>query len=168
MGYATARKLDFTPGTRYAYSNYGYLLLGRIIEKVSGMSYESTSSRGSWRPPASPGCGSAARSGEAFAAEVRYVSQYSAQERHRRVGRHGALPLRRFNMANQDANGGWLASAVDLVRFAKVFDAAGPVLNATSIGRMFAKPEIGVGSGGSWYGAGWSVRRTRAAPQHLA
>jgi len=29
-------KLDFEPGTRYSYSNTGYILLGRIIEKASG------------------------------------------------------------------------------------------------------------------------------------
>lgn len=28
--------LDFTPGARYAYSNFGYLLLGLIIEQVTG------------------------------------------------------------------------------------------------------------------------------------
>ncbi|MFC7110268.1 serine hydrolase [Nonomuraea rubra] len=33
--------LDFAPGSRYAYSNYGYLLLGLIVEKASGMAYES-------------------------------------------------------------------------------------------------------------------------------
>jgi CubicO group peptidase (beta-lactamase class C family) len=32
--------LQFTPGERYAYSNSGYLLLGYIIEKVTGKSYE--------------------------------------------------------------------------------------------------------------------------------
>ncbi len=30
---------DFKPGTRYAYNNSGYVLLGMIIEQVSGMSY---------------------------------------------------------------------------------------------------------------------------------
>ena len=33
-------KLAFTPGTQISYSNTGYNLLGKIIEKVSGMSYE--------------------------------------------------------------------------------------------------------------------------------
>ena len=31
--------MDFDPGTAYAYSNSGYILLGYIIEKVSGMPY---------------------------------------------------------------------------------------------------------------------------------
>ncbi len=34
------KPLDFDPGHRYAYSNYGYCLLGRVIEKLSGESYE--------------------------------------------------------------------------------------------------------------------------------
>jgi len=33
--YAT-RRLDFEPGTRYSYSNTGYLILGPVVEKVSG------------------------------------------------------------------------------------------------------------------------------------
>jgi len=33
-------KLDFTPGEKFTYSNSGYFLLGVIIEKVSGKTYE--------------------------------------------------------------------------------------------------------------------------------
>lgn len=33
-------KLDFAPGEKMSYSNSGYFLLGNIIEKVSGKSYE--------------------------------------------------------------------------------------------------------------------------------
>lgn len=33
-------KIIFTPGKKYAYSNISYWLLGKIIEKVTGMNYE--------------------------------------------------------------------------------------------------------------------------------
>ena len=35
------RDPDLLPGSYYAYSNFGYHLLGRVIEKLSGISYES-------------------------------------------------------------------------------------------------------------------------------
>ena len=33
------RPLRFEPGSRWEYSNYGFILLGAVIEKVSGQSY---------------------------------------------------------------------------------------------------------------------------------
>jgi CubicO group peptidase (beta-lactamase class C family) len=38
--YALTRKLSYTPGTRYSYSNLGYVVLGQIIENITGMTYE--------------------------------------------------------------------------------------------------------------------------------
>jgi len=32
-------KMDFEPGSSYSYSNTGYILLGRVVEKVSGQSF---------------------------------------------------------------------------------------------------------------------------------
>lgn len=37
---AANRPLEFEPGTRYKYSDWGYSLLGLVIEKVSGEPYE--------------------------------------------------------------------------------------------------------------------------------
>lgn len=34
------RKLKFEPGTNFSYTTYGYVLLGLVIEEVSGISYE--------------------------------------------------------------------------------------------------------------------------------
>ncbi|MGN9843994.1 serine hydrolase domain-containing protein [Nonomuraea sp. H19] len=157
--YVTARKLDFDPGTKYVYSNYGYMLAGRVIEKVSGMSYESYLRQKLLAPLGITRMrlGRSLRS-EAFSTEVTYASKYTHKSVVDASGAVVPYPYGGFNMPNQDANGGWLASAVDMVKWGFAFDAAGPVLNSTSISRVFAKPEIGVNANGSWYGLGWSVR----------
>lgn len=33
------KMLDFTPGSQYQYSNFGYNILGRVIEKITGLPY---------------------------------------------------------------------------------------------------------------------------------
>ncbi|UCH14946.1 MAG: beta-lactamase family protein [Bacteroidales bacterium] len=38
--YYLQKNLYYNPGTRYSYSNFGYAVLGKVIEKVTGMSYE--------------------------------------------------------------------------------------------------------------------------------
>ncbi|HYG65844.1 MAG TPA: serine hydrolase, partial [Thermoanaerobaculia bacterium] len=40
IGLFRGRPLDFEPGERYSYSNSGYVLLGAVIEKISGRTYE--------------------------------------------------------------------------------------------------------------------------------
>jgi CubicO group peptidase (beta-lactamase class C family) len=40
VSYALTRKLNYTPGSKYVYSNLGYLVLGLVIEEVTGMGYE--------------------------------------------------------------------------------------------------------------------------------
>lgn len=63
-----------------------------------------------------------------------------------------------------DSHGGWLASAVDLVRFASTFDnpEISPVLDQTSVDAMFGLPEnisqADYNPGDAYYGNGWQVR----------
>jgi CubicO group peptidase (beta-lactamase class C family) len=38
--FAVSRRLHFTPGSMYSYSNMGYMFLGAIIERITEMSYE--------------------------------------------------------------------------------------------------------------------------------
>jgi CubicO group peptidase (beta-lactamase class C family) len=38
--YMMGQPLDFAPGTKQVYSNFGYCILGRVIEKISGEPYE--------------------------------------------------------------------------------------------------------------------------------
>jgi CubicO group peptidase (beta-lactamase class C family) len=44
------KPLDFEPGTKFNYSNSGYMILGYIIEKVTGQSYESVVRRQLFQP----------------------------------------------------------------------------------------------------------------------
>lgn len=44
------RPLDFPPGEKFSYSNSGYFLLGAVIEKVSGVSYEAFLSKSIFGP----------------------------------------------------------------------------------------------------------------------
>jgi CubicO group peptidase (beta-lactamase class C family) len=45
-----ARAPQFAPGSRQAYSNYGFILLGRIVEEVSGLSYDDYIQRNIFTP----------------------------------------------------------------------------------------------------------------------
>ncbi|WP_433007368.1 serine hydrolase domain-containing protein [Kribbella sp. CA-294648] len=156
--YMAGQKLDFAPGSKAAYSNFGYLLAGRVIEKVSGLSYAAYVQQKLLTPlrikRMALGYSIAKRTGE-----MPYYSQYTGRTVLDGSGATVAAPYGTYSMRIQDANGGWIASAPDLVRWAKMFDAPSTVLNATSLGRVWAKPEIGI-TNGWYYGLGWQVRPT--------
>ncbi|MFC9691944.1 serine hydrolase domain-containing protein [Kribbella sp. NPDC056951] len=155
--YMKSQKLDVAPGTKYSYSNFGYLLAGRVIEKVSGLSYEAYVKQKLLAPlkikRMALGWSIAKHTGE-----MSYESQYTGKTVLNNTGSTVAAPYGTFSMRTQDANGGWIASAPDLVRWAKMFDAPSAVLNSTSLGRVWSKPETGMDPGGWYYGLGWHVR----------
>jgi CubicO group peptidase (beta-lactamase class C family) len=157
MKYATGRPLDHAPGSAYAYSNYGYLLLGRIIEKITGLSY-ATYVQQKVLTPLSITRPRLGKTLTKASVEVPYYSQYTGKTVFDASGKTVPGPYGAFNLENMDAHGGWLASAVDLTRFAKIYDATTSVLNGTSVARAFAQPETGIQSGGWYYGCGWQVR----------
>jgi CubicO group peptidase (beta-lactamase class C family) len=98
--------LSEQPGTRYAYSNFGYCLLGRIIEKITGQSYSDYIHQSVLVPSQAQGMRIAGNSLQDRAdREVIY---------HRQEG--DGLPYG-MDVARMDSNGGWLASPLDLVRF---------------------------------------------------
>jgi D-alanyl-D-alanine carboxypeptidase len=45
-----SRAPEFAPGSRESYSNYGFILLGRIVEQVSGLSYDDYIQRNIFKP----------------------------------------------------------------------------------------------------------------------
>lgn len=99
------RPLEQPPGTAYAYSNFGYFLLGQIIENVTGEPYETYVQRHILAPA---GIDSMVIAGNTPAERVENEVTYYPETRHSPYA---------FNVRRMDAHGGWIASAPDLVRF---------------------------------------------------
>lgn len=155
--YMAGRPLDFTPGTKAVYSNFGYNVAGRVIEQVSGLPY-ATYVRQKLLTPLGITRMAQGWSIAKHTGEVPYVSQYTGTTVLNETGEIVPAPYGTFSMRLMDAHGGWIASAVDMVRWASVFDKAGAVLGSTALSQVFAKPSIGVNSSGWYYGLGWQVR----------
>jgi N-acyl-D-amino-acid deacylase len=167
--YALGLPLDFDPGARHAYSNVGYLVLGRIIEALSRQSYEAFVRREVLAPLglSAPRLGKGAIEGRA-PGEVHY---YDSKKRTGpavvgpHVGKTVPLPDGADNVDGYEAHGGWIASAIDLVRFAAAFDdpARCRLLKEETVHAMWARPEGLAGHSKTgkplttYYGCGWSV-----------
>ena len=160
--------LDFVPGERYAYSNFGYCLLGRVIEKLTGQSYESYVKQNVLDPIGATQMRLGATRLEGRAEnEVRYYHPGTGksvfQSDLKQMVPH---PYGAWNLEAMDSHGGWLASATDLAKFAAAFDdpANCPILSEKSINLMHQRPPgvAGHTHEGSekpvYYSFGWSNR----------
>ena len=171
--------LDFDPGARYAYSNFGYCLLGRVIEHVSGTDYE-THVRTRLLAPLGIDRMRIGRTTPAGRAdgEVGYIDP-TAQTGPSVVEAAGGSttvpgPYGTWCLEAMDAHGGWIASAIDLVRFASRIQDPAPhgLLSLPSYTAMTARPPgaAGVDDDNSprphYYGLGWSVRPAGSAGRH--
>lgn len=167
--YMLGRPLDFDPGGGFAYSNFGFCLLGRVIERVSGLQYENYVRQEVLAPLGirRMQLGKTLQT-QRVAGEVAYYANKdrTAPAAVGLIGERVPSPYGAWSLEAMDSHGGWLASAVDLVRFAAAFDvpAACKILRPESIATMFARPEGAAGhdAGGTpkaaYYGCGWSVR----------
>lgn len=163
--YMMGQRLNFTPGTRFAYSNFGYNVLGRVIEAVTGQNYESYVKSAILRPMGITGM----RIGHTVVHERAdgEVSYYDYPGRSRVLSvfpgeGYEYRPDGGWYLEAMDSHGGWIASPIDVMRFVVHVDGrsdTSDVLNARSIQLMTARPSITKWSGSSWYYAyGWNVR----------
>jgi CubicO group peptidase (beta-lactamase class C family) len=121
-----AKPLDFNPGSKWAYSNTGYILLGMLIEKMSGKSYADFLKSNIFTPLGM------ANSGYDRAADIltERASGYEIKDGH---------------LANADfidmnipyAAGGIYSTVEDMYRWSQALAQEGKLLSADSLKQMF-------------------------------
>ena len=157
--YMLGEPLNFPPGSSYAYSNFGYAVLGRLLERVSGTPYEEHVRRTVLAPAGvkSMMVGRSRVSGSNEATYYDYqgaplVSSVFPPTEARVQRQYGG-----FYLEAMDSHGGWTSSAVDLVRFLTAVDGAGmrgDVIGPSEREAMLAHPGMYWGTA-YWYSMGW-------------
>jgi len=149
--YGLSQPLDFAPGTESHYSNFGYFLAKRIVQRAARQSYESFVRQQVFQPL-----------GITEMRLEQLAPAYSAGEAHRYRNDGRELPGGHEPIAAPA--GSWLASVVDLARFAAGMSPASgkPLLSAAARQEMFAMPPqpLGKRKSGTHVGLGWDVVRT--------
>src|SRR5215203_1340688 len=121
--YMKGKPLDFDPGEKFAYSNFGYDILGRVIERSSGMPYEEYVRARVLQPVGANRTRSGkSRMNGALPDEVRYYVAgmgLNAPMVPSVFPGEGAVPLNYggYHLEAMDASGAWVSSTVDLLRF---------------------------------------------------
>jgi N-acyl-D-amino-acid deacylase len=166
--YMLGQPLDFDPGARYAYSNFGYCVLGRIIEKISATGYGPFVQREVLAPIGirRMRLGVTAESGRAEGEVKYYMAESEAGGNSDREDETQTAPYTGFCLEAMDSHGGWVASAVDMARFAAALDdpAREQWLPAEARRLLYEPPAPPVSRKpdgsleATYYGCGWEVR----------
>ncbi|WP_372625822.1 serine hydrolase domain-containing protein [Arsukibacterium sp.] len=155
-------KLDATPGTEFSYSNAGYALLGLVIERVSGQSYEQYVQQHLLKPAGLLHTGYRIPdwSGLPIATgyELKRDSFFGGKADGSSV--RWGTPLEQYWAKdgpwwNLHANGGFLSTMSDLSRWLKALQSEA-VLNQASVALLFT-PHVMTPRDGVFYGYGWIV-----------
>lgn len=135
--------LEAAPGKRYAYSNFGYFLLGRVIEQISGVPYGEYVRQQVLGPLGITDMQLARK--KAVPGEVHYYGQ----------GRDDPYGV---PVELHDANGGWIATPTDLVHFALgVFSAPDGASTPALLKPETLRQMTQASEANPEYACGWSV-----------
>ncbi len=137
--------LTHAPGAHYAYSNFGYCVLGRVIETLTGKPYVASVDQ-----EVLSRCGVTGMriAGNTLADRVPNEVVYYGQGNENPYG---------MQVTRMDAHGGWLASPTDLVQFlvhVDGFPTSPDILRRSTIEAMTTATEANAG-----YAKGWSVNK---------
>jgi N-acyl-D-amino-acid deacylase len=164
--YWMGQPLQFSPGTKYVYSNFGYNVLGRIIEKVTGQAYEDHVNSMILMPLGirRMQIGKTLREQRAKD-EATYYGNPGDPLVDSVFPALGKVPQAYGGWSHPalDAHGGWIASAIDLLRFVRGVEGSGgqpSILSTETIQLMEEDPKLPGGSANSYYGFGWNIERS--------
>lgn len=163
--YNYTKPLDFNPGTKFAYSNFGYCVLGELISKVSGQPYAQYVKEKILAPMGItdmiPG-----KTRELAFDEVSYYA-YPNENYGQSVfpNVQGNLPLEYggdFYLEAMNADCGWLGTPIDIARFISCFfGECGEKLQPLSrkmTELMISRPNMPDWEGqNSYFAMGWEV-----------
>ena len=130
-----ARPNPKVPGTSYDYSNVGFFMAGRVIEKVSGKTFINYIRENLMAPLGITQTDIAGKTqAERKSGEVVYYGQGTA-----------ALSAYTVNFPRRDADGGLISNAPDLIRFINAFDGFSTrpdILNSANITELTTTPSF--------------------------
>jgi CubicO group peptidase (beta-lactamase class C family) len=165
--YMKGMPLDFNPGEKFAYSNFGFIILGRVIERVSGMSYpEYVRARVLLPVGAKRTQQGRSRMSAALADEVKYYVPGAALNWPMVPSvfpGEGIVPLNYggYHLEAGDASGAWVSSTIDLLRFVTGVDGrASPpdIFSPQLVAEMTSNGVTVCPEGTCYYAGGWFVR----------
>ncbi len=141
---AARAELQFAPGSHQAYSNAGFNVLGAVVARASGQTYIDFVRDNVFAPAGVTRFGSLEMHAAIAGQAVRYDENRGVVV-NKRV--EGGTPA-----------GGWILSAVDMVRVVVAYD-AGKIVSPASRAAMLAPPAAPLRprANGSAFGLGWDV-----------
>jgi len=129
------------PGTKYSYLNFGYCVLGRVIEQLTGQSYKDYVRKEILAPIGIQG--------------MDIAGDTKAERKLNEVVYYGGNPYS-IPVARMDSHGGWIASPIDLTRLLVRTDGNNSkpdILNATNLMTMLTQSTVSTYAKGWWIGS---------------
>ena len=153
--YLLTKGLNYAPGTHYAYSNVGYLVLGKLVEAITGQSYEAWVRQHLLEPAGAR----EAHLGHNLPTER--LEREAAYDSHDQAlacdgsGRLVPMAYGGFNLEAMGSHGGWVCSARALVQLLLAADGTPGRPGLLAPGTLAAMAQPSATSPG--YAKGWRV-----------
>ena len=155
--------LEFAPGTKSTFSNLGYIILGRVIEQVTGSPYDTMATHevltncGMWHTRLGPH----AREGQQpFKGRNTREIQAELRNKHQAIGEYYAYVMPYM----VDSCLGWFTNAYDVMRLGQCIDGSADykLLNDTTIDSLLLPARLSTSNEDSYHGAGFMVHKKGA------